>query len=52
MVMNTGQGHGGNGGQGAMKYSDNHGNDTFSDFVTLVCQEAQNTHNQVTLDSS
>ncbi|XP_041356700.1 nuclear factor 1 X-type-like isoform X2 [Gigantopelta aegis] len=46
MVMNTGQGHGGNGGPGAMKYSDNHGNDTFSDFVTLVCQEAQNTHNQ------
>lgn len=44
-----GNGGGGNGGSGngshsPGKYQEN-GHDTFSDFVTLVCQEAQNTQN-------
>ena len=33
-------------GQHGLEYK-NQQNDTFSDFVTLVCQEAQNSHNQV-----
>lgn len=40
-------GHGGSGNGGPHspgKYQEN-GHDTFSDFVTLVCQEAQNTQN-------
>lgn len=31
----------------AMKYQEHPGGDTFSDFVSLVCQEAQNSHSQV-----
>ncbi|XP_061175524.1 nuclear factor 1 X-type-like isoform X2 [Saccostrea echinata] len=30
----------------AMKYQEHPGGDTFSDFVSLVCQEAQNSHSQ------
>ncbi|GAB1607090.1 hypothetical protein Ahia01_000991800, partial [Argonauta hians] len=30
----------------SMKYQDQPGGDTFSDFVSLVCQEAQNSQNQ------
>ena len=33
------------------KYQEN-GHDTFSDFVTLVCQEAQNTQPQVSGESA
>lgn len=44
----AGSGAGPNGGPGPggspAKYQEN-GHDTFSDFVTLVCQEAQNTQN-------
>ncbi len=43
-----GNGGSGNGSHSPGKYQEN-GHDTFSDFVTLVCQEAQNTQNaQVT----
>jgi nuclear factor I len=47
----TGGGNGGSGGPHSPgKYQEN-GHDTFSDFVTLVCQEAQNTQNaQVNLN--
>lgn len=34
-----------------MKYQEHPGGDTFSDFVSLVCQEAQNSHSQVTICS-
>lgn len=39
-----GNGGSGNGAHSPGKYQEN-GHDTFSDFVTLVCQEAQNTQN-------
>ena len=39
-----GNGGSGNGSHSPGKYQEN-GHDTFSDFVTLVCQEAQNTQN-------
>jgi len=42
--QSVGVGHGGHGGHSPGKYQEN-GHDTFSDFVTLVCQEAQNTQN-------
>lgn len=33
-----------------MKFQENAGADTFSDFVSLVCQEAQNSQGQVTFN--
>ena len=36
---------------GPMKYETLQNNDTFTDFVTLVCQEAQNSQNHVSLCS-
>ncbi|XP_048255760.1 nuclear factor 1 X-type-like isoform X2 [Haliotis rufescens] len=45
MIMSSSQtGHVGH--PNTMKYQENHGSDTFSDFVTLVCQEAQNSQTQ------
>ena len=32
-----------------MKFQENAGADTFSDFVSLVCQEAQNSQGQVNI---
>lgn len=46
--LGIGSNPGGGPHHGSMKYSDNpQGPDTFTDFVTLVCQEAQSTQNQV-----
>lgn len=51
MIMSSSQtGHVGH--PNTMKYQENHGSDTFSDFVTLVCQEAQNSQTQVSNLSS
>ncbi|XP_025111034.1 nuclear factor 1 X-type-like isoform X6 [Pomacea canaliculata] len=45
--LGIGSNPGGGPHHGSMKYSDNpQGPDTFTDFVTLVCQEAQSTQNQ------
>lgn len=43
--MGIGSSHSGQNSSG-MKYQDQPGGDTFSDFVSLVCQEAQNSQNQ------
>lgn len=48
--MGIGSSHSGQNSSG-MKYQDQPGGDTFSDFVSLVCQEAQNSQNQVRMFS-
>lgn len=48
--MGIGSSHSGQNSSG-MKYQDQPGGDTFSDFVSLVCQEAQNSQNQVRIFS-
>ncbi|KAK6179473.1 hypothetical protein SNE40_011825 [Patella caerulea] len=47
MILNSGHGQGSH----VMKYHQNESGDTFSDFVTLVCQEAQNAQNQASPSS-